>query len=308
MEKPYYSANMFYRNKFNKKVIKVALNGGFTCPNRDGFKGAGGCIFCSAHGSGDFAGNPQKSITEQFYEGKAIMDKKWKNGVYMAYFQAFTNTYASVEVLKQKFTEALNIPEVAALSIATRPDCLEEEKIKLIESINAKKYTCVELGLQTSNPASAKYINRCFTNNDFKKAVSSLNKTDTVAHIILGLPGETKEDMLSSVKFAADCGVKGIKLQLLHVLKNTVLAQHYIQNRFQTLTLEQYTDAVVSCIEILPPHIVIHRITGDGAGAELIAPLYSKNKKLVLNTINKAFLQKNTWQGKYCRKNQSTGS
>ncbi|MCD7777540.1 MAG: TIGR01212 family radical SAM protein [Clostridiales bacterium] len=298
MEKRYLSANDFYREKFGEKVIKIALNGGFTCPNRDGSKGVGGCIFCSNAGSGDFAGNRNKSITEQFYEMKKIMDKKWHSSVYMAYFQAFTNTYAPVDVLREKFNEALNIPEVKALSIATRPDCLEDEKISLIKKLNEKAYTCVELGLQTSNEETARLINRCFDNACFKSAVERLRGIDVTAHIILGLPGETKADMLKSVKFAADCGIKGIKLQLLHVLKGTKLAEMYERKELKTLTLEEYVDFVVSCIEILPKNVVVHRITGDGKGADLIAPLYSKNKKRVLNAINREFIIRNTFQGK----------
>ncbi|MCD8215413.1 MAG: TIGR01212 family radical SAM protein [Clostridiales bacterium] len=305
MEKRYYSANDFYREKFGERVIKIALNGGFTCPNRDGSKAVGGCIFCSPSGSGDFAGSRDKTITEQFYEMKEIMNKKWPDGVYMAYFQAFTNTYAPVSVLREKFNESLSLPEVKAISIATRPDCLESDKISLIKELNESVYTCAELGLQTSKEETALIINRCFDNSCFKKAVKDLEGIDVTAHIILGLPGETKEDMLKSVCFAADCGVKGIKLQLLHVLKGTKLAEMYERGEFKTLTLEEYADIVVSCIEILPEDIVIHRITGDGKGADLIAPLYSKNKKKVLNTINRELIKRNTYQGKLSPTNKA---
>lgn len=298
MEKRYYSANEFYNNKFGKKLIKVGINGGFTCPNRDGAKSTGGCIFCSAYGSGDFTPQNDLSIEEQFYKMKAVMDKKWKNGIYMPYFQAFTNTYAPEKVLREKFFAAINLPEAAALSIATRPDCLEDDKIALIRELDSIKYTCVELGLQTSNEKTALLINRCFDNADFKDAVERLRGIDVIAHIILGLPGETKEDMLSSVRFAVSCGIKGIKLQLLHVLKNTRLADIYEKGDVRLPTLEEYVDLVVSCIEILPKDIVIHRITGDGKGSDLIAPLYSKNKKRVLNAINREFIIRDTCQGK----------
>lgn len=297
-EKPYFSANEFYRQKFGTRLIKIPINLGLTCPNRDGTKGIGGCIFCSAKGSGDFAGSPEASVTEQFYQIKNVMNKKWKDGVYMPYFQAFTNTYAPTAYLREKFYEAASLPGVKALSVATRPDCLEPDKISLIRELNEKLYTCVELGLQTSKEKTALFVNRCFDNQCFKTAVKNLRGIDVIAHIILGLPGETKEDMLSSVSFAAECGVKGIKLQLLHVLKNTQLGKIYEEEPFHLPTLEEYADLVVSCIEILPKDIVIHRITGDGKGQDLTAPLYSKNKKLVLNTITREFKTRNTFQGK----------
>lgn len=304
MEKRYLSANRFYREKFGTRVIKAALDGGFTCPNRDGTKGRGGCIFCSAKGSGDFAGDRNISITDQFYAVKKIMDRKWKDGQYMAYFQAFTNTYAPTEVLKEKFSEALAIPEVCALSIATRPDCLEEDKLSLISELNSRKYTCVELGLQTSNESTAKLINRCYKNEVFTKAVKELKSRniDVIAHVILGLPHENREDMLNTVRFAVSCGIKGIKLQLLHVLKGTKLCEMYERGEFNTLSVEEYADIVADCIEALPPWVVVHRITGDGNGRELVAPLYSKNKKLVLNTINKVLLTRNSFQSKTYKK------
>ncbi|MCD7855925.1 MAG: TIGR01212 family radical SAM protein [Clostridiales bacterium] len=303
-EKPYLSAGEFYKRKFGERIIKIPLNLGLTCPNRDGTRGSGGCIFCSAAGSGDFAGSPDLSITEQFYQIKAVMDKKWKSGAYMPYFQAFTNTYAPTAFLRSSFYEAASLPNVKALSIATRPDCLESDKIELIKELNEKLYTCVELGLQTSNEKTGRFINRCFDNSCFETAVKSLEGIDVIAHIILGLPGETKEDMLASVRFAVNCGVKGIKLQLLHVLKNTALGKIYEEKPFPLPTLEEYADLVVSCVEALPENVVVHRITGDGRGQDLIAPLYSKNKKLVINTINREFVKRNTKQGnKYnCRK------
>ncbi len=300
MEKRYYSANEFFRNKFGDRVIKVALNAGFTCPNRDGTKGTGGCIFCSGRGSGDFAGSSQSGIREQFYEGRKIMNRKWRDGLYMAYFQAFTNTYAPVDTLRRLYGEAVEIPEVCALSIATRPDCIDESKASLISEINRIKYTCVEMGLQSSKEDTARLINRCYENSCFEKSVRLLKEKgiDVIAHIILGLPGESREDMLESVRFAAECGISGIKLQLLHVLKGTKLAQMYEAGKFRCLEYEEYVDIVVRCIEILPPDVVVHRITGDGKGQDLIAPLYSKNKKKVLNGINREFVIRNTYQGR----------
>ncbi len=223
----------------------------------------------------------------------------------MPYFQAFTNTYAPTAFLRSSFYEAASLPNVKALSIATRPDCLEYDKIDLIKELNEKLYTCVELWLQTSNEKTGKFINRCFDNECFEMAVKKLEGIDVIAHIILGLPGETKEDMLASVRFAVECGVKGIKLQLLHVLKNTALGKIYEETPFPLPTLEEYADLAVSCVEALPENIVVHRITGDGRGQDLIAPLYSKNKKLVLNTINREFIKRNTKQGNkcICRKN-----
>ena len=285
----YTTLNNYLKERFGEKVYKIALNGGFTCPNRDGTIDTRGCIFCSKGGSGDFAESPDLTITEQIENGKKRLEKKIKNGKYIAYFQAFTNTYAPVERLRTIYEEAINHPDIVALSIGTRPDCLGDDVLALLDELNKIKPIFVELGLQTINEDTAKYIRRGYTLEVYDKAVADLHKigTNVVTHIILGLPNESKEDMLNSVKYA--CKVTdGIKLQLLHILKGTDLAKDYEQGKFEVLTLEQYTEIIKECVQIIPENVVIHRLTGDGAKKDLIAPLWSADKKTVLNTINRA--------------------
>lgn len=285
----YTTLNNYLKERFGEKVYKIALNGGFTCPNRDGKIGTRGCIFCSKGGSGDFAESPELSITEQIENGKKRLEKKIKNGKYIAYFQAFTNTYAPVEKLRAIYTEAINHPDIVALSIGTRPDCLGNDVLALLDELNKVKPIFVELGLQTINEDTARYIRRGYTLEVYDKAVADLHKIgiNVVTHIILGLPGESKKDMLKSVEYA--CKVTdGIKLQLLHILKGTDLAKDYEQGKFEVLTLEQYTEIIKECVQIIPENVVIHRLTGDGAKKDLIAPLWSADKKTVLNTINRA--------------------
>lgn len=285
----YTTLNNYLKERFGEKVYKIALNGGFTCPNRDGKIGTRGCIFCSKGGSGDFAESPDLTITEQIENGKKRLEKKIKNGKYIAYFQAFTNTYAPVEKLRAIYTEAIIHPDIVALSIGTRPDCLGDDVLALLDELNKIKPIFVELGLQTINEDTAKYIRRGYTLEVYDKAVADLHKIgiNVVTHIILGLPGESKNDMLKSVEYA--CKVTdGIKLQLLHILKGTDLAKDYEQGKFEVLTLEQYTEIIKECVQIIPENIVIHRLTGDGAKKDLIAPLWSADKKTVLNTINRA--------------------
>lgn len=285
----YTTLNNYLKERFGKKVYKIALNGGFTCPNRDGSIDTRGCIFCSKGGSGDFAESPDLTITEQIENGKKRLEKKIKNGKYIAYFQAFTNTYAPVERLRTIYEEAINHPDIVALSIGTRPDCLEDDVLALLDELNKIKPIFVELGLQTINEDTARYIRRGYTLEVYDKAVADLHKIgiNVVTHIILGLPNESKEDMLNSVKYA--CKVTdGIKLQLLHILKGTDLAKDYEQGKFEVLTLEQYTEIIKECVQIIPKNVVIHRLTGDGAKKDLIAPLWSADKKTVLNTINRA--------------------
>lgn len=285
----YTTLNNYLKERFGKKVYKIALNGGFTCPNRDGTIDTRGCIFCSKGGSGDFAESPDLTITEQIENGKKRLEKKIKNGKYIAYFQAFTNTYAPVERLRTIYEEAINHPDIVALSIGTRPDCLGDDVLALLDELNKFKPIFVELGLQTINEDTAKYIRRGYTLEVYDKAVADLHKIgiNVVTHIILGLPNESKEDMLNSVKYA--CKVTdGIKLQLLHILKGTDLAKDYEQDKFEVLTLEQYTEIIKECVQIIPENVVIHRLTGDGAKKDLIAPLWSADKKTVLNTINQA--------------------
>lgn len=285
----YTTLNNYLKERFGEKVYKIALNGGFTCPNRDGKIDTRGCIFCSKGGSGDFAESPELSITEQIENGKKRLEKKIKNGKYIAYFQAFTNTYAPVEKLRAIYTEAINHPDIVALSIGTRPDCLGDNVLALLDELNKVKPIFVELGLQTINEDTARYIRRGYTLEVYDKAVADLHKIgiNVVTHIILGLPGESKNDMLKSVEYA--CKVTdGIKLQLLHILNGTDLAKDYEQGKFEVLTFEQYTEIIKECIQIIPKNVVIHRLTGDGAKKDLIAPLWSADKKTVLNTINRA--------------------
>lgn len=284
----YTTLNNYLKERFGEKVYKIALNVGFTCPNRDGSIDTRGCIFCSKGGSGDFAESPDLTITEQIENGKKRLEKKIKNGKYIAYFQAFTNTYAPVERLRTIYEEAINHPDIVALSIGTRPDCLGDDVLALLDELNKIKPIFVELGLQTINEDTARYIRRGYTLEVYDKAVADLHKigTNVVTHIILGLPNESKEDMLNSVKYA--CKVTdGIKLQLLHILKGTDLAKDYEQGKFEVLTLEQYTEIIKECVQIIPENVVIHRLTGDGAKKDLIAPLWSADKKTVLNTINR---------------------
>lgn len=284
----YTTLNSYLKEKFGCKVYKISLDCGFTCPNRDGTLGYGGCIFCSEGGSGDFAESRTLGVTEQIESGKEKVKNKIKSGKYIAYFQAFTNTYADVNTLEKIFSEAINHPDIVALSIATRPDCLEQKKVELLSRLNKIKPIFVELGLQTVNEKTAKYIRRGYTLDVYDDAVKRLHEQgiNVVTHIIIGLPYETKEDMLSSVKYV--CKVTdGIKLQLLHILKGTDLAKDYFEHKFEVLSLEEYTDIIAECVKIIPENVVIHRLTGDGAKKDLIAPLWSADKKKVLNTINK---------------------
>lgn len=286
----YLSFNKYLKDKFDQKVYKISLDGGFTCPNRDGKTGTRGCIFCSKGGSGDFAESREMSITEQIESGKKKVEKKIKSGKYIAYFQAFTNTYAPVEMLRQKYEEAINHPDIVALSIATRPDCLGDDVLRLLDEMNNIKPVFVELGLQTIHQKSAKYIRRGYDLSVYDKAVRDLEKigVNVVVHVILGLPNESENDMLETVKYVCESGANGIKLQLLHVIDGTDLAKDYEKGLFKTLEFDEYVNLIVKCVKIIPKDIVIHRLTGDGAKKDLIAPLWSADKKRVLNAINKA--------------------
>ena len=286
----YLSFNKYLKDKFGQKVYKISLDGGFTCPNRDGKTGTRGCIFCSKGGSGDFAESREMSITEQIESGKKKVEKKIKSGKYIAYFQAFTNTYAPVEMLRQKYEEAINHPDIVALSIATRPDCLGDDVLRLLDEMNKIKPVFVELGLQTIHQKSAKYIRRGYDLSVYDKAVRDLKKigVNVVVHVILGLPNESENDMLETVKYVCESGANGIKLQLLLVIDGTDLAKDYKKGLFKTLEFDEYVNLIVKCVKIIPKDIVIHRLTGDGAKKDLIAPLWSADKKRVLNAINKA--------------------
>lgn len=286
----YLSFNKYLKDKFGQKVYKISLDGGFTCPNRDGKTGTRGCIFCSKGGSGDFAESREMSITKQIESGKKKVEKKIKSGKYIAYFQAFTNTYAPVEMLRQKYEEAINHSDIVALSIATRPDCLGDDVLRLLDEMNKIKPVFVELGLQTIHQKSAKYIRRGYDLSVYDKAVRDLKKigVNVVVHVILGLPNESENDMLETVKYVCESGANGIKLQLLHVIDGTDLAKDYEKGLFKTLEFDEYVNLIVKCVKIIPKDIVIHRLTGDGAKKDLIAPLWSADKKRVLNAINKA--------------------
>ncbi|MDD3570245.1 MAG: TIGR01212 family radical SAM protein [Lachnospiraceae bacterium] len=295
----YNSLNNYLKTKFGKKIAKLSLDGGFTCPNRDGTLSTDGCIFCSESGSGDFAGDRSLSISQQIEQQKQRVSKKWPDSKYIAYFQSFTNTYASVEILRSKYTEAIEQRDIVGLAIATRPDCLGEDVIELLKELNKKTYVWVELGLQTSNEKTAKFINRGYENTVFEDAVNRLNLAglDVVVHLIFGLPNETQEDMLNSVKYTCSFNIQGIKLQLLHVLQNTPLDTLYQNQPFHILTKDEYLCLVCTALEYIPKEIVIHRLTGDGPKKNLIAPMWSANKKDVLNSLTKLISEKNIRQG-----------
>ncbi|MCR4605245.1 MAG: TIGR01212 family radical SAM protein [Eubacterium sp.] len=285
----YTSLNDHLKKTFGCKVYKIALNGGFTCPNRDGTKGSGGCIFCSQGGSGEFAGDPSISITEQIEHGKKLVGDKNKSGKYIAYFQAFTGTYAPIEMLRRLYEEAIFHPDIVAMSVATRPDCLPEDVLSLLGEMNRIKPVWVELGLQTIHEKTADYIRRGYPLSEYDNAVKELKKRniDVITHVILGLPGESKEDMLQTVSYVVKSGVSGIKLQLLHILEGTDLAEEYRLGKVRALEFEEYIDLVKECVRIIPPEVIIHRLTGDGDKKILIAPEWSADKKRVLNRLRK---------------------
>ncbi|MBQ2444181.1 MAG: TIGR01212 family radical SAM protein [Clostridia bacterium] len=295
----FYSANEYYKSRFGGKVYKISLNAGTSCPNRDGKLSTDGCIFCSESGSGDFSPESTLSVDEQIETAVLRVRDKFRENRFIAYFQSFTNTYAPVEYLERIFTQALNNNKIVALSIATRPDCLGDDIMSLLKKLDSVKPVFVELGLQTVHKSTADFINRCYELSVFDEAVQKLKAADinVIVHVILGLPFENEEMMYQTVSYVGKSGADGIKLQLLHVLKNTRLADIYQSGAFEVLTLEKYTDIVCNCVELIPRHMVIHRLTGDGAKRLLIAPKWSGNKKLVLNTINKAMRDRNIIQG-----------
>ena len=285
----YTSVNSYLKNKYGTKVYKISLNAGLTCPNRDGTLSTEGCIFCSAGGSGEFAADMNKSIKDQIVEAKAKIASKNKNGKYIAYFQAYTNTYGDIDYLRKIYYEAISDNDIVAISIGTRPDCLGSEVLALLDEINKIKPVWIELGLQTIHEKTSAYINRGYKLSVFDEAVKNLNalSIDVIVHIILGLPNETKEDMLKTVEYVCSKNIQGIKLQLLHVLKGTKLAEEYANGKFDVMTMDEYIHLVGECLKIIPKDIVIHRLTGDGPKSLLIAPMWSADKKNVLNTMNK---------------------
>lgn len=289
-----YTLNQYLKDTFGEKIYKIALDGGFTCPNRDGTLDTRGCIFCSGAGSGEFSGDRNKSITEQIEAGKRLVRAKQTGGKYIAYFQSFTNTYAPPERLDALYEEAIRHEDIAALAVATRPDCLPDEVIRLLAEKNCAKPVWVELGLQTIHERTAQYIRRGYPLPVFDDAVRRLHAADlkTVVHVILGLPGETEDDMKQTVSYVGASGAWGIKLQLLHVIRGTDLEKEYRAGRFRTLDMDEYIRLVTDCLTLLPPGMVIHRMTGDGDKRTLVAPLWSADKKRVLNALNRAIQEK----------------
>lgn len=300
-EKRYYSLDYYLKTLYGKKLYKISLNGGCSCPNRDGTCGTRGCIFCSEGGSGDFAASSSLSISEQLAYGKELVARKYTGHDYIAYFQAYTNTYAPLSHLRKIFTEAILDPEVRILSIATRPDCLSSDIVALLSELNQIKPVWVELGLQTIHERSAIWMRRGYPLQIFENAVHALHTAgiQIITHVILYLPGESKEDMLATIHYLNTLPVSGIKLQLLHVLKHTDLADIYAKEPFHVPEMNEYFTLLGDCISHLRPDIVIHRLTGDGPKSLLIAPLWTGNKRLVLNQMQRTFKEQNIWQGKY---------
>ena len=298
--KPYHSFDYMLKERFSCKIYKTALNGGMTCPNRDGTLGERGCIFCSQGGSGDFAGDRRDSITEQINKQAEKLARKRNASAFIAYFQAYTNTYAPVEYLRKIYTEAINHPQVAAVSIGTRPDCLGPDVLALLEELNQIKPVWIELGLQTIHERTAAYIRRGYPLSCFEEAVKALRQRDleVIVHTILGLPGESRQDILETMEYLNHRDIQGIKLQLLHVLKGTDLALDYLEGRFSVYTMEEYLDVLIDCLEHLSPDIVIHRLTGDGPKDLLMAPLWSSKKRTVLNTLHHECKIRHAYQGR----------
>lgn len=302
-DKPYHSLDYELKKRFGEKLYKLSLNGGMTCPNRDGKVGTGGCIFCSQGGSGDFAGNARESVTSQIESQKALLSQKRPVKKYIAYFQAYTNTYAPADYLERIFMEAISRPEVAVLSIATRPDCLGPEVLKLLERLNKIKPVWVELGLQTMHEDTAAFIRRGYRLPCFEEAVGNLRGlgAEVIVHTILGLPGEDESRILETMRYLNHQDIQGIKLQLLHILKHTDLALYYQEHPFHVFTMEEYLQLLIHCLECLSPDLVIHRLTGDGPRDLLIAPRWSSAKRTVLNALHREMKQRNTWQGRLCQ-------
>ena len=296
--KRYHTWNYFLQNKFGCKVTKLALNGGFTCPNIDGTKGVGGCSYCLG-GSGEFAGSMDKSISEQFSEIASRMSLKWQDTKYIPYFQANTNTYAPLERLKHLYEEALSQKDVVGLAIATRPDCIEDDVLDYLEELSKRTYLLVELGLQSIFDETGNRINRCHSYKEFEECYHKLRERNinVCVHLIIGLPGESREMMLESVKKVASLKPQCIKLHLLHILKGTKIAEEYERGEFKTLELFEYVNIIVDALEYLPPETVVQRLTGDGAKDSLIAPSWSLKKFVVLNEIDKEMVRRNCYQG-----------
>ena len=284
----YTTLNSHYQRKFGCKVYKLAIDAGFSCPNRDGTVGTGGCIFCSAYGGGEFAEGRCESVARQLQQAKARVSAKNKDGKYIAYFQSFSNTYAPVSQLRQLYYDAIEPEDIVGLAIGTRPDCLPQETVELLREVNAVKPVSVELGLQTTNPESVRYIRRGYENEVYFDTVCRLKEAglDVVTHIILGLPGETAEIAARTTADAVAAGTDGVKFHLLHVLRGTDLEADYLAGKFRCLELPEYARWLKACLAQVPPEVVVHRITGDGAKRDLVTPLWSGDKKRVLNYLN----------------------
>ena len=300
----FFSSSDFFKQKFGFKVYKLCIDAGCTCPNRDGTKGIGGCIFCSGSGSGDFAQSREFSVLEQLEKAKKLVNSKCKSNKYIAYFQNFSNTYGDINLLKEKWKEALSAPDVVGLSIATRPDCLDDKVLEVFSELSQNNFLMLELGLQTCNEETGNLINRCYSNQDFVQAVRAVKKNcpqvHVVSHVIFGLPGEKVEDMLDTIKFCVKQNIDGIKISTLYVNKGTVLEKMYEQKEFGCLSKEEYFEILSEAIKLIPENIVIHRVTGDGAKRDLVAPLWTANKKDVLNSMNNYFNRFDVRQGSSC--------
>jgi uncharacterized protein len=305
-QKRYHSWNYHLKNTFGHKVFKIALDGGFDCPNRDGTVAHGGCTFCSVAGSGDFAGNRAEDLETQFHNIKNVMHKKWKDGKYMAYFQAFTNTHAPVEELREKYETVLRQKDVVGLSIATRPDCLPDDVVEYLAELNERTYLWVELGLQTAHESTSNLINRAHDLDCYLEGVQKLRKHNirVCTHIINGLPGEDYDMMMETARVVSKMDVQGIKIHLLHLLKGTPLVKQYEKGKLEFLSKEEYIKLVVDQLEIIPKEMIVHRITGDGPPDLMIGPMWSMNKWEVLNNIDAELNKRESWQGKYYLKQE----
>ena len=299
-QKRYYSYNTYLRQKHGQKVGKLSLSAGLGCPNRDGTVSVGGCVFCSEDGSGTFAGCPERTIKEQLAEQKNVQLGKWNVKKFIAYFQSYTNTYGDVDKLRSLYLNAIEDPDVCGLAIATRPDCLGDDVLDLLEDINEKTHLWVELGLQTIHERTASWINRGYGLDVFDRSVKLLidRGIEVVVHVIFGLPGETEDDMMETIKHIAALGLSGVKIHLLHIIAGTKLNEIYESKPFKVLEKDEYIDLVVKALELLPPEIVIHRFTGDGAKDTLVAPRWPLHKRSVLNGIDKRLRELDTWQSK----------
>ncbi|PAB60198.1 TIGR01212 family radical SAM protein [Anaeromicrobium sediminis] len=298
-DKRYHSLNYELRSVFNEKIGKVSLDGGFTCPNRDGTLSYGGCIFCSESGSGEFAGSRNIAIKRQVEDQKALLGDKWKVNKYIAYFQNYTNTYDQVENLRQKYYDALSCDGIVGLAIGTRPDCIDDDILDLLEDINNKTYLWVELGLQTIHDHTADFINRGYDLDIFNKTLNKLKDRNirVVVHVILGLPGESKEEMMDTCTYLSDRGIDGIKIHLLHILKGTKLYEYVLENPYDPFEKEEYIEFVVDILERISPNIVVHRMTGDGKKELLYEPWWSLDKRAILNGIDRELRERDTYQG-----------